>query len=209
MQNPTPGTLTGRKGNAMRGVGRVVFVAILLLTAGTLNIIDGIAAVSNAHFFDGTQYAFSSLHTWGWIGIIVGIIQLTGGFSLFGSGAAASSGSSQRPWARSSRCSRSAASTRGGRLGSSWSASGSSRADRLQRGLPHADPAGPPFLSISASKGRSQERRNGGFDLLRLGKDPPREVPARWWDVATCATRPRSKSGVRPVRHAVAVGLLR
>jgi hypothetical protein len=70
----------------MRGIGRVVFVAVLLLMAGTLNVIYGIAAVSNAHFFDGTQYAFSSLHTWGWIGIIVGIIQITGGISLFGAG---------------------------------------------------------------------------------------------------------------------------
>jgi hypothetical protein len=70
----------------MRGLGRTVFVAILLLIAGTLNIIYGIAAVSNAHFFDNTQYVFSSLHTWGWITIIVGIIQLTAGFSLFGGG---------------------------------------------------------------------------------------------------------------------------
>jgi Protein of unknown function (DUF2627) len=66
----------------MRGLVRVVFVAILLLMAGTLKIVYGIAAVSNAHFFDGTQYAFASLHTWGWIGIIVGIIQITGGISL-------------------------------------------------------------------------------------------------------------------------------
>ncbi|TMM02763.1 MAG: hypothetical protein E6G05_08735 [Actinobacteria bacterium] len=71
----------------MRGLGRVIFVAILLLMAGTLNIIYGIAAESNAHFFDGTQYAFSTLHTWGWVGIIVGIIQLTGGISLLGAGA--------------------------------------------------------------------------------------------------------------------------
>ena len=70
----------------MRGVGRTVFVAILLLIAGVLNIIYGIAAVSNAHFFNNTQYVFSSLHTWGWITIIVGIIQLTAGFSLFGGG---------------------------------------------------------------------------------------------------------------------------
>ena len=70
----------------MRGTGRVVFVAVLLLIAGTLNIIYGIAAVSNAHFFANTQYAFSSLHTWGWITIIVGIIQLTAGASLFGGG---------------------------------------------------------------------------------------------------------------------------
>jgi len=67
----------------MRGAGRAVFVAVLLLIAGTLNIIYGIAAVGNAHFFNGTQFVFSSLHTWGWITIIVGVIQLTAGFSLF------------------------------------------------------------------------------------------------------------------------------
>jgi hypothetical protein len=70
----------------MKGLGRMVFVAILLLVAGTLNIIYGIAAVGNAHFFDGTQYVFSSLHTWGWITIIVGVIELTAGFSLFAGG---------------------------------------------------------------------------------------------------------------------------
>jgi hypothetical protein len=32
-----------------------VLVAVLLLLAGTLNIIYGIAAVSNAHFFANTQ----------------------------------------------------------------------------------------------------------------------------------------------------------
>ena len=70
----------------MKGTGRAVFVAALLLIAGTLNIIYGIGAVSNAHFFDNTQYVFSSLHTWGWITIIIGIIQLTAGFSLIGGG---------------------------------------------------------------------------------------------------------------------------
>ena len=62
----------------------MLFVATLLMIGGTLNIIYGIGAVSNAHFFDNTQYVFSSLHTWGWITIIVGIIQLSAGFSLMG-----------------------------------------------------------------------------------------------------------------------------
>ena len=70
----------------MKGVGRTLFVAILLVMAGTLNIIYGIGALSNAHFFDHTQYVFSSLHTWGWITIIVGVIQLTAGFSLMTGG---------------------------------------------------------------------------------------------------------------------------
>jgi hypothetical protein len=71
----------------MRGLGRAVFAAILLLIAGTLNIIYGIAAISDANFFVGnTQYVFSSLHTWGWITVILGVIQLVAGFSLLGGG---------------------------------------------------------------------------------------------------------------------------
>jgi len=70
----------------MRGTGRALFVAILLMIAGVLNIIYGIAAVGNAHFFNNTQYVFSSLHTWGWITIIVGAIQLLAGVSLISGG---------------------------------------------------------------------------------------------------------------------------
>jgi hypothetical protein len=66
----------------MRGLGRTMFVGILLVIGGTLNIIYGIGAISNAHFFNNTQYVFSSLHTWGWITVIVGVIQLVAGLSL-------------------------------------------------------------------------------------------------------------------------------
>ena len=71
----------------MRGLGRAIFAAILLMIAGTLNIIYGIAGVSNAKFFaNNTHYVFSSLHTWGWITIILGVIELTAGLSLVGGG---------------------------------------------------------------------------------------------------------------------------
>jgi hypothetical protein len=71
----------------MRGVGSALFVGILLLVAGVLNIVYGIAAVGDAHFYvNDTQFIFSSLHTWGWITIILGVIQLTAGFSLFAGG---------------------------------------------------------------------------------------------------------------------------
>ena len=71
----------------MRGAGRVVFVAVLLLIAGSLNIIYGIAGISGAHFYDdSTRYVFASLNTWGWITLILGVIQLTAGFSLFAGG---------------------------------------------------------------------------------------------------------------------------
>jgi hypothetical protein len=72
----------------MRGTGRAAFVAILLLIAGSLNIIYGIAAIGDAHFYaNSTQYVFSSLHTWGWITVILGVVQLCGGFSLLGGNA--------------------------------------------------------------------------------------------------------------------------
>jgi hypothetical protein len=71
----------------MRGVGSALFAGILLMVAGTLNIIYGIAAVSDAKFFvNDTQFVFSTLHTWGWITIILGIIELTAAFSLFAGG---------------------------------------------------------------------------------------------------------------------------
>ena len=67
----------------MRGVGRVVFAAILLLIVGTLNIIYGIGALDDANIFVGdTRFVFTNLSTLGWILIILGVIQLTGGFSL-------------------------------------------------------------------------------------------------------------------------------
>ncbi|MFL5866402.1 MAG: hypothetical protein ACJ766_04805 [Thermoleophilaceae bacterium] len=75
-------------GYKVRGAGRAVFAGVLLLVAGTLNIIYGIGAISDAKFFvNDTRYVFSSLHTWGWITVILGVIQLTAGFSLFAGGA--------------------------------------------------------------------------------------------------------------------------
>jgi hypothetical protein len=69
----------------VRGEGRAMFAAILLLLAGTLNVIYGIAAISDAHFFtdSGAHYVFASLSTWGWIAVLLGVLQVTGGFSLF------------------------------------------------------------------------------------------------------------------------------
>jgi hypothetical protein len=67
----------------MRGLGRAVFAAILLLIAGTLNIIYGIGALDSANIFtNDTRYIFTNLNTMGWVLIILGVIQLSGGFSL-------------------------------------------------------------------------------------------------------------------------------
>jgi hypothetical protein len=67
----------------MRGAGRAAFAATLLLIVGTLNIIYGIGALDGANIFtDDRRYILSDLNTLGWVLIILGVIQLAGGFSL-------------------------------------------------------------------------------------------------------------------------------
>ena len=66
------------------GDGWVAFAGVLLLILGTMNTIEGIAAIGNANFFvHGTHYVFASLKTWGWITLILGICQLLVGFGIF------------------------------------------------------------------------------------------------------------------------------
>jgi hypothetical protein len=68
----------------MRGIGRALFAATLLLIVGTLNIIYGIGALDDANIFaNDKRYIFTNLNTMGWVLIILGVIQLAGGLSLF------------------------------------------------------------------------------------------------------------------------------
>jgi hypothetical protein len=68
----------------MRGAGRAAFAATLLLIAGVLNIIYGVGALDDANIFvNDKRYIFSNLHTMGWVLIVLGVIQLTGGISLY------------------------------------------------------------------------------------------------------------------------------
>ena len=64
-----------------------VFAGILLLIAGVLNVIYGIAAIGNSHFFTANaHYILSDLNTWGWVTVIIGAVELIAGFSLFSGG---------------------------------------------------------------------------------------------------------------------------
>jgi hypothetical protein len=55
----------------------------MLLILGVLNIIYGIGALDNANVFvNDTRLVFSDLNTLGWVLIVLGAVQLIGGFSL-------------------------------------------------------------------------------------------------------------------------------
>ena len=59
------------------GYGLVLFAAVLLVIVGCFNLIYGIAAIANSHVFTANaHYVFGNLRTWGWITLIVGVLQL-------------------------------------------------------------------------------------------------------------------------------------
>lgn len=67
-----------------RGYGWVSFAGVLLLILGTLNFIEGVAAISNSHFFaNNVHYIAGSLNTWGWVVLWVGVIEVIVGFGVF------------------------------------------------------------------------------------------------------------------------------
>jgi hypothetical protein len=67
-----------------RGYGWVMFAGVLLLMLGTLNFIEGLAAIGNAHFFvANTHYIAGSLNTWGWVVLCIGVLEWAVGCGVF------------------------------------------------------------------------------------------------------------------------------
>ncbi len=73
------------EGGTERGAGWLYLAGVLLLFAGTLNVIWGIAAIDNSSFFtdEGRFVLFDDLSTWGWFLLIVGILQIAAAFSVW------------------------------------------------------------------------------------------------------------------------------
>ena len=67
----------GRRDTAGHGYGLVLFASVLLGLAGCFNVIFGIAAIANSHVFTANaHYVFGNLRGWGWITLILGVLQL-------------------------------------------------------------------------------------------------------------------------------------
>ncbi len=67
--------------------GWLLFAGIMILIAGVLNVVYGIAAIDNSKFFvQDTKYIISDLNAWGWITLIVGVLQLIAAVSIWRGG---------------------------------------------------------------------------------------------------------------------------
>jgi hypothetical protein len=72
---PTIGEARGHERG--HGYGLVLFASILLVVVGCFNIIYGIAAIAQSHVFVAhAHFVFANLRAWGWITLIIGILQL-------------------------------------------------------------------------------------------------------------------------------------
>ena len=70
------GETSGRHAEG-RGYGLILFASILLLVIGFFNMIYGIAAIANSHVFVAhAHYVFANLRAWGWITLIISVLQL-------------------------------------------------------------------------------------------------------------------------------------
>jgi hypothetical protein len=66
------------------GYGWMIFSGVLLMLLGTINFVEGLAAISSAHFFVGdARYVIGDLNTWGWVALIVGVVQWLVGAGVF------------------------------------------------------------------------------------------------------------------------------
>ena len=67
--------------------GWVTFAGVMLFLVGVLNVIYGIAAIADSSFFVQDQkYILSNLNTWGWVTLLIGLLQLFAAFSLWSGG---------------------------------------------------------------------------------------------------------------------------
>ena len=68
---------TGGRHAEGRGYGLIIFASVLLLVVGFFNMIYGIAAIANSHVFvAGAHYVIGDLRAWGWVTLIISVLQL-------------------------------------------------------------------------------------------------------------------------------------
>ena len=66
-----------------RLTGWSTFAAVWLLIAGLFNVVDGLTAIHRSNQFASQLLLFSHANFWGWVILIVGILQVLAGFMVF------------------------------------------------------------------------------------------------------------------------------
>jgi hypothetical protein len=75
-----------RSTRASLDVTRHEFAAIMIMLGGILNVIWGIIALTSSRSFQASGYVVTDLHTWGWIVLFVGVLELVAAWSIWTGG---------------------------------------------------------------------------------------------------------------------------
>ena len=71
-------------GEEYKGLGWLTFAGVMLGLAGVWNFFDGILALANSKVYGvNRSYVFSDLRTWGWIVLLLGVVQMLAAFAIF------------------------------------------------------------------------------------------------------------------------------
>jgi len=66
------------------GRGWIVFAGSMLALVGVLNVIYGIAGISNSKVYvRDVEYVIGDLKTWGWLLLITGVVQIVVAFGIW------------------------------------------------------------------------------------------------------------------------------
>ena len=76
--------MSERYADSPEGGGLLLFAVAMMALAGTWAVIEGIAAIADSRIYtDNAVFIFSSLKTWGWIVLLLGILLLFAAFTVF------------------------------------------------------------------------------------------------------------------------------
>ena len=64
--------------------GWLAFAGTMIFIVGVINVVYGIAAIDDSSFFvHNTKYILSDLNTWGWIVLLIGVVQALAGIGIW------------------------------------------------------------------------------------------------------------------------------
>ena len=68
------------RGSVVEGSSYSNFAGIFLFVVGLFNILEGVMTLWRKEYFQGADVVVANLQTWGWIVLIVGVVQVLAGW---------------------------------------------------------------------------------------------------------------------------------
>ena len=70
------------RGTEVGGSGWSMFAGVFLAIAGLFNALDGLVALVQKEYFNEAALVYQNMQVWGWVFLIVGIVQLVVGWQV-------------------------------------------------------------------------------------------------------------------------------